>query len=111
VSKKPVDFVSAMQTFESVEGVQRHPRPTLVKSEPAAAESKTPESVQLTVNGRPVQKSRLGKVSIGLWVDPAVRKQMQRLAIDLDKDQGELIAEGLNLMFERYGQPPIANAP
>jgi hypothetical protein len=110
VSKKPVDFVSAMQTFENVEGVQRRPKPALVKSEPVG-EGGEAESVPLTVNGRPVQKSRLGKVSIGLWVDPAVRKQMQRLAIDLDKDQGELIAEGLNLMFERYGQPPIAKAP
>ena len=30
MSKKPVDFVSAMQTFESREGVQRHPKPPLV---------------------------------------------------------------------------------
>jgi hypothetical protein len=110
MSKKPVDFVSAMQTFESAEGVQRRPKPVLVKSEPAG-QGDDAEDVPLTSNGRPVQKSRLGKVSIGLWVDPAVRKQMQRLAIDLDKDQGDLIAEGLNLMFERYGQPPIAKAP
>jgi hypothetical protein len=25
-----------------------------------------------------------------------------------DKDQGDLIAESLNLLFERYGKPPIA---
>ena len=104
MSKKPVDFVSAMQTFEGQEGVQRHPKPTLVK--PASAEADPP----ITANGRPVQRSRIGKVSIGLWVDPAVRKQIARLAIDLDKDQGDLIAEGLNLLFERYGKPPIARA-
>ena len=98
MSKKPVDFVSAMQTFESREGVQRHPKPlvmTLAPSEPAAQPA--------SVTGRVIQRSRIGKVSIGLWVDPAVRKQIARLALDLDKDQADLIAEGLNLMFERYG--------
>src|SRR4051794_27252660 len=101
MSKKPaVDFVSAMQTFEDREGVQRHAKPTLIKAEP--------EAEAVSTNGKPAQKSRIGKVSIGLWVDPAVRKQLARLAIDVDKDQSELLAEGLNLVFERYGKPPIA---
>jgi hypothetical protein len=104
MSKKPVDFVSAMQTFESREGVQRHPRPVAVP--PAAlAEVAAPPAAPL---GRTVQRSRIGKVSIGVWVDPAVRKQLAQLALDTDKDQGDLIAEGLNLLFERYGKPPIA---
>jgi hypothetical protein len=101
MSKKPVDFVSAMQTFESREGVQRHPKPPLVTTP-------TPATQPASMTGRVVQRSRVGKVSIGLWVDPAVRKQIARLALDLDKDQADLIAEGLNLMFERYGKPTIA---
>jgi hypothetical protein len=104
MSKKPVDFVSAMQTFESREGVQRHPKPALV-SLPTPAEMVAPPAA---LAGRTVQRSRVGKVSIGVWVDPAVRKQLAQIALDTDKDQGDLIAEGLNLLFERYGKPPIA---
>jgi hypothetical protein len=104
MSKKDVDFVSAMQSFESREGVQRHPKrasaPPPVPAEAAPA--------PVTPAGRTVQRSRIGKVSIGVWVDPAVRKQLAQLALDTDKDQADLIAEGLNLLFERYGKPPIA---
>jgi hypothetical protein len=95
-----LDFVSAMRSHEEREGVQRHPKPAPAPAEvavsPAAPTSRT------------VQRSRIGKVSIGVWVDPAVRKQLAQLALDTDKDQGDLIAEGLNLLFERYGKPPIA---
>lgn len=102
MSKKPVDFVSAMQMFESREGVQRHPKPA---PPPVATEAAAQPTAPV---GRTVQRSRIGKVSIGVWVDPAVRKQLAQLALDTDKDQGDLIAEGLNLLFERHGKPPIA---
>ena len=105
MSKKPVDFVSAMQTFETREGVQRHPKPALV---PASVPAKAAAPLPVAPPGRTVQRSRIGKVSIGVWVDPAVRKQLAQLALDTDKDQGDLIAESLNLLFERYGKPPIA---
>ena len=36
---------------------------------------------------RPGSTSRKGKVSITQWVDPVVRKQLQRLAVDHDKEQ------------------------
>lgn len=106
MSKKPVDFMSAMQTFEDREGIQRRPKPSLVvealpERRPASA---TPAPI------RQVQRSRIGKVSIGVWVDPAVRKQLAQLALDNDTDQSDLIAEGLNLLFEHYGRPPIAQA-
>ncbi len=100
MTKKPVDFVSAMQTFESREGVQRRSTPTLVPApEPAYASVHT---------SRVAQRSRVGKVSIGVWIDPAVRKQLAQIALDTDMDQADLIVEGLNLVFERYGKPPIA---
>jgi hypothetical protein len=38
----------------------------------------------------------------------AVRKQVQQLSLDHDKEQYELVKEALNLMFEKYGKPPIA---
>jgi hypothetical protein len=102
MSKKPVDFVAAMRSHEEREGVQRHPKPAAV---PLPAEASAPPAAPA---GRTVQRSRIGKVSIGVWVDPAVRKQLAQLALDTDKDQGDLVAEGLNLLFERYGKPPIA---
>ena len=104
MSKKGVDFVSAMQSFESREGVQRHPKPAPAPA-PVPAEAAPPPAAP---EGRTVQRSRIGKVSIGVWVDPAVRKQLAQLALDTDKDQADLIAEGLNLLFERYGKPAIA---
>ena len=106
MSKKPVDFMSAMQTFEEREGVQRRSKPTLVSS--VSADAVTTAAV--AVSSRQVQRSRVGKVSIGVWVDPAVRKQLAQIALDNDLDQADLIAEGLNLMFERYGKSAIARA-
>jgi hypothetical protein len=101
MSKKPVDFVAAMRSHEEREGVQRHPKPAAIP----APVSSPPQVAQA---GRTVQRSRIGKVSIGVWVDPAVRKQLAQLALDTDKDQSELMAEALNLLFERYGKPTIA---
>ena len=105
MSKKPVDFVSAMRSHEEREGVQRHPKPSLVPAPPPSETASLPAAAP---SSRTVQRSRIGKVSIGVWVDPAVRKQLAQLALDTDKDQGDLVAEGLNLLFERYGKPPIA---
>src|SRR4051795_2631738 len=106
MSKKPMDFVAAMRSHEEREGVQRHPKPTVV---PAPVSSPPPPTAQAGAPaGRTVQRSRIGKVSIGVWVDPVVRKQLAQLALDTDKDQSELMAEALNLLFERYGKPTIA---
>jgi hypothetical protein len=101
MSKKGIDFLSAMKSHEEREGVQRHPKPALVVP-PALPEAAGPPA------GRAVQRSRIGKVSIGVWVDPAVRKQLAQIALDHDKDQSDMVAEALNLLFERYGKPPIA---
>ena len=108
MSKKAVDFVSAMQTFESREGVQRHPKPFLPPSAAMAETMALPTDTATPT--RTVQRSRVGKVSIGVWVDPTVRRQLAQIALDTDKDQADLIVEGLNLMFERYGKSPIAQA-
>jgi hypothetical protein len=40
-------------------------------------------------------------------VGPRVRKQVQQLALDHDKEQYELVKEALNLLFEKYGKRPI----
>ncbi|MBD8546683.1 ribbon-helix-helix domain-containing protein [Sphingomonas sp. CFBP 8760] len=53
---------------------------------------------------------RSGKVNIAGYFDPAVRKQLAMLAIELETDQVKLMAEALNMLFEKHGRSPIAAA-
>jgi hypothetical protein len=100
--KGPIDFMAGLRTMEERDAVRRHPvaRPATT---PAVSAPLTVSGIQL-----PQQPSRKGKVAITQWVDPAVRKQLARLALDIDSSQAALVAEALNLLFEKYGQPPIA---
>lgn len=101
--KGSIDFMAGLRTMEQRDAVRRHP------SVAKPAETTQPASIQaLPAVVQPQQPSRRGKVAITQWVDPAVRKQLARLAIDIDSSQGALVAEALNLLFEKYGQPPIA---
>lgn len=52
--------------------------------------------------------SRRGKVVISGYFDPAVRQQLAILAIKQDRSQAAMLAEAMNLLFEKYGEPPIA---
>lgn len=54
--------------------------------------------------------SRKGKVVISGYFDTAVRQQLAILSIKQEKSQAAMMAEALNLLFERYGEPPIAKA-
>lgn len=54
--------------------------------------------------------SREGKVAISGYFDPAVRKQLQILAVHEDKSMAAMMAEAFNLLFEKYGESPIAKA-
>ena len=56
----------------------------------------------------PVKRGRGGKVSIMSWHDPAVRQQLKILAAETDKTEQRLMQEALNLLFQKYGKPPIA---
>jgi hypothetical protein len=49
-------------------------------------------------------------VTIAAYFEPAVRQQLAILAAKQSRSQTALIAEALNLMFERYGEDPIARA-
>lgn len=57
-----------------------------------------------------VAPSRRGKVAVAAYFDPAVRKQLAILAVKEDRSQAAMLAEALNLLFERYGEAPIARA-
>jgi hypothetical protein len=104
-AKKAVDFMAGLRAVEEREGVQRRPRPAPAPKAAAAA-STAPEDASPA--GPLPQPGRRGKVAITHWVDPAVRKQVAQLALDHDKSQAELVAEALNLLFEKYGRSPIA---
>jgi len=106
-AKKAVDFMAGLRAVEEREGVQRRPRPAPA---PKTATATSAASEDASSAGSLPQPSRRGKVAITLWVDPAVRKQVAQLGLDHDKSQAELVAEGLNLLFERYGKSPIAAA-
>lgn len=54
------------------------------------------------------QANRRGKVVISAYFDPAVRKQLAILAVEQDSTQAALMAEALNLLFEKHGRSPIA---
>ncbi len=96
-----VDFLAGLKSIEP-EAVRRHP-PAVKPVPTSVSQPELPASLQ------PIQQpSRKGKVAITHWVDPAVRKQLARLSIDHDTSQAALVAEALNLLFEKYGQPPIA---
>ncbi len=56
------------------------------------------------------QANRRGKVVISAYFDPAVRKQLAILAVEEDQTQAALLAEALNLLFEKHGRSPIAKA-
>lgn len=102
--KTSIDFMAGLRSVEAQNAVRRHSPPSSPAAPPPAAAKELPASLQI-----PSQPSRRGKVAITQWVDPAVRKQLARLAIDHDTSQSALVAEGLNLLFEKYGQPPIAS--
>lgn len=54
--------------------------------------------------------SRNGKVVISGYFDPAVRQQLAILAIKQQRSQAALMADALNMLFEKHGEPPIARA-
>jgi hypothetical protein len=41
--------------------------------------------------------------------DPAVIKQLKLLAAERNTTQQKLVAEGLNIVFQKYGKQPIAS--
>lgn len=101
MSKRPnSDFLSGLRAVKDEHAVIR---PT--ESQLPAPDASTEEVRETRV---PRQKGREGKVSITQWVDPVVRKQIAQLALDVDRDQYELVNEALNLLFEKYGRSPIA---
>ncbi len=77
---------------------------------PAVSVPDLQTAVESPQSGFGVPPSRRGKVAISAYFDPVVRQQLAILAVKENRSQASLMAEALNLMFERYGEPPIARA-
>lgn len=76
----------------------------------AAEEPPAPaiQPVQSTQTKTELPPSREGKVAISGYFDPAVRKQLQILAVRNDTTMVAMMAEAINLLFEKYGESQIA---
>ena len=79
------------------------------KAQPEAGVTRSEEVNEVTTK-RFDQANRRGKVVISAYFDPAVRKQLAILAVEEDQTQAALLAEALNLLFEKHGRSPIAKA-
>lgn len=47
-------------------------------------------------------------MAIAAYFDPEVRKQLALISVHGDTTQSALLGEALNMLFEKYGYPPIA---
>ncbi len=93
-------FAAGLHKLKEVSG-KPVPTPVPALEEAAtAAEPVTPE----------IPPSRRGKVAVAAYFDPVVRKQLAILAVKEDRSQAAMLAEALNLLFEKYGEAPIARA-
>lgn len=90
-----------MSTPNFAKGLKRL-RPEAAAPSPAPVEA-PPASVSTAA-----QPSRVGKVAIAAYFDPEVRKQLALISVHSDTTQAALIGEALNMLFEKYGYPPIA---
>ena len=66
--------------------------------------------VQPAPSPRPYERppSRTHRASMTVWQDKAVIKELKRLALEKETTQTALVAEALNLLFEKHGRPAVA---
>ena len=95
-------------------------RPSLADSLHQVANEKGEESVsqksseqsklsqEVSPGKQSVPPSRQGKKAVTGHFDPAVSRQLKQLALDRDTTVQSLLAEALNVLFEKYGKNPIA---
>jgi hypothetical protein len=84
-----VDFKAGLKTPQDKEAIKRHPEP------PARVE-------------QPLRKPEPSGEGPSHVLGRSSTKTVQQIGLDHDKDQYELVNEAINLMFEKYGMPPMA---
>lgn len=73
-----------------------------------ASGQEPPPSQPVVQKDVPRPDPRGGLVQISGHFDPAVRKQLARMALDQDRHGNDLLAEALNDLFTKYGLSAIA---
>jgi hypothetical protein len=51
---------------------------------------------------------RVGRAPLPFWATSPAKKQLRMLAAENDTTQQDLMTEALNMLFAKYGKPPIA---
>ena len=69
-------------------------------------DTSNPAVEQITQSHLP--PSRRGKKRVEAWISPEARKHLKHIAVEEDKSQDRVMADALNLLFEKHGIPPIA---
>ena len=100
---KKVGFAQGLGNLERLGGKAPPSAPARTSDTPAEAPG-SEARVETKSAGRS------GKVNIAGYFEPAVRKQLAILAVEQETDQVKLMAEALNMLFEKYGRSPIASA-
>lgn len=80
------------------------------------SEKKEQEKVALEIESNSVvaradeklPPSRQGKRCLTGWFNPETHQQVRMIAAKEDKTYEQVLGDGLNLLFEKHGMPPIA---
>ena len=76
------------------------------KQEKSALE--TESNMVVTSANKKIPPSRQGKRCLTGWFDPKTHQQVRMIAAKEDKTYEQVLGDGLNLLFEKHGMPPIA---
>ncbi len=78
------------------------------KKEQEKAALETELNLVVTSTNEKLPPSRKGKRSLTGWFDPKTHQQVRMIAAKEDKTYEQVLGDGLNLLFEKHGMPPIA---
>lgn len=78
------------------------PKTTTAAEQPVEVSEKTPTS------NSSIRPSRRGTKHIGGYFDPAVSKQLRKIALDEDTSVQALVAEAIDMLFQARRKPTIA---
>lgn len=81
---------------------------TLVADTPASVREVPPPSPRLTRPAGGQAQTRKGTRQISAHFKPEVAQALRLLAAEQDREHQDMIAEALNMLFERYGKPTRA---
>ena len=76
------------------------------EQEKAARENEAKSVLANTTEKLP--PSRQGKRCLTGWFDPKTHQQVRMIAAKEDKTYEQVLGDGLNLLFQKHGMPPIA---